>query len=224
MFMAQTVYNIPVRRNSHGRIYTAHRAKPRHMSLHERLKKARIMAKYPSSAEAARAFGWNLNTYRSNENGSMPFGRTKAIRYATAFRVRLDWLLDGKGPMRSARTLVKVVGKVGAGAAVYPIDDGGIEPVEPPFEVADDAVAFIVDGDSMYPAYRPGVHLIAKHIPLSEVINTRSVVTLEDGRRMVKDVVAGSKRGFFTLHSINGLPMVDVRIIEAAKVIGTVEP
>ena len=193
------------------------------MSLSERLRRARIAAGYETSADAARAFGWNVNTVRSNENGNMLPGRDMVVRYANAYRVRADWLLDGRGAMRSARALVKVVGHVGAGAAVYPIDDG-IESVEPPYGVPEDAVAFYVRGDSMWPAYREGTYLVAREIPVDNVANSRAIVTLEDGRRLVKDVAAGSRKGFFTLYSVNHAPIVDVKITAAAKVIGTIEP
>lgn len=127
--------------------------------------------------------------------------------------------------MRATRPLVRVVGSVGAGAAVHPIDDGGIEPIEPPFGAPEDAIAFIVEGESMMPAYREGVYVIARSIPVSELrTGMRAVVTLADGRRMVKDLEALAKPGHFTLYSLNGSRISNVRIVEAAKVIGTYEP
>ena len=225
MSMLETVYKIPDRRKGVERQNTAHRHKRRRMkTIYERLRRARLEAGYESAAAAARAFGWKEGTTKSNENGHAPFGRAKASRYAAAYRVNLEWLLDGKGPMRPTKPRVKVVGKVGAGAAVYPIDDGGIDPIEPPFDVPEGAVGFLVEGDSMYPAYRPGTILIARPIPLTEISNgMRAIVTLDDGRRLVKEVLV-SRRGVITLHSMNGLPMADVRIVECAKVFGTVEP
>jgi phage repressor protein C with HTH and peptisase S24 domain len=194
------------------------------MSLHDRLRKARQL-KFGSSIEAAEAFGFNPNTLRSNENGNKPFGREMAVRYASAFGVRLEWLLSGRGPMRHTRTLTPVEGIVGAGAAVFPLDEGAFEPIEPPFGVPDTAVAFIIRGDSMYPAYSDGTFLIC--VPTDDVatiVHKRAVVTLDDGRRFVKDVAPGSAKGLFTLYSHNAAPIPDVRIVSAAKVIGTKEP
>lgn len=194
------------------------------MTMHERLRKARE-SRYATAAEAARAFGFNLNTYRANENGNAPFGREQGVRYATAFGVKLEWLLSGRGPMRNARKLVPVEGFVGAGAAVLPIDEGAFEPIDPPFGAPDDAVAFIVRGDSMYPAYRDGTFLIAQPIAdVRQALNQRAVVTLDDGRRFVKDIGPGSKSTLFTLYSHNAPPIADVRIVAAARVIGTREP
>lgn len=194
------------------------------MSAHERLRRARE-AKFASSAEAAEAFGFNPNTLRANENGNAPFGKAMAMRYASAFNVRLEWLLSGRGPMRIVKgTTIQVEGYVGAGAAVFPIDEGAFEPIEPPFGVPEGAVAFIVRGDSMYPAYRDGTYLIAiSEEDLSMILNRRAIVTLDDGRRYVKDVVTGSAPGFFTLYSHNAQPIVDVRISAAARVLGTKE-
>lgn len=67
-----------------------------------RLKEARAEAGYETATDAARAFGWNENTYRSNENGQRGPGRKSAIKYARAFRVSVDWLLTGRGSKRVA--------------------------------------------------------------------------------------------------------------------------
>lgn len=194
------------------------------VDMHDRLRRARAL-KFSSSAEAAQAFGFNPNTLRSNENGNKSFGRDMAVRYAQAFGVRLEWLLSGRGSMRTLQKLMPVEGYVGAGAAVFPIDDGGFDPIEPPFGAPEDAIAFLVRGDSMYPAYRDGTYLIA--IPVADpqfLINCRAIVTLDDGRRCVKDVVAGSKLGLFSLYSHNAPPILDVRVVGGARVIGTKEP
>lgn len=191
----------------------------------KRLKRARLTKGLENLQAAAVAFGFNVNTLKSNENGIKPFSRKAAIRYANAYGVRLDWLLSGKGPMRHNRTLIEVEGIVGAGAAVFPIDDGAFEPIEPPFSVPDGAIAFVVQGDSMYPAYRAGTYLIAYRADdLTTLLSKRAVVTLEDGRRLVKDVALGSKPGLFTLYSHNAQPIADVRLIAGARVLGTKEP
>lgn len=77
----------------------------------------------------------------------------------------------------------------------------------------------------MYPAYRDGTYIIA--LPVADVhalLNTRAVVTLEDGRRYVKDIGPGSRNGLFTLFSHNASPIPDVRIIAGARVLGSKEP
>lgn len=196
------------------------------MSLpHERLHRARKEAGFPNAVDAARAFGWNENTYYANENGNAPFSKNAAVRYARAFRVELDWLVTGQGPMRKGNRGVPVVGIVGAGAQVFPIDDGGLDPVVPPFSVPEGAIAMIVRGDSMLPAYADGTYLVL--MPLADprdALHRRAVVTLDDGSRMVKTVEPGSSTGLFSLYSFNAAPIRDVVIVQAARVLGTIEP
>jgi hypothetical protein len=67
-------------------------------SIGERLRLARQDAGYTSAADAARAYGFNIHTYGSAENNNRAPGRLAAARYAKAFRVSLDWLLEGRGP------------------------------------------------------------------------------------------------------------------------------
>jgi len=202
-------------------------SKRRGMSLHDRLKKAREAAGYTEATKAAEAFGWNANTYRSNENGMRTFSREAAIRYSRAFRVSLEWLLTGRGPMKATRRGTQVIGTVGAGAAVFPLDTGGFDEVTAPFDVPDDAVAFQVRGNSMYPAYREHAYVIARPLTdVSDALYARAVVTLEDGSRYLKEVLPGSSPGLFTLVSFapGVAPIADVRITAAARVIGSVEP
>lgn len=222
--MLATVHPVPRKSRGFGARCAGRRSTSRAVSLHERLRRAREL-KFRTSAEAAQAYGFNANTLRSNENGNKPFGRDAAVRYAAAFGVRLEWLLSGRGSMRNVRSTIIVEGYVGAGAAVFPLDEGAFEPIEPPFGAPEGAVAFVVRGDSMYPAYRDGTFLIAvREDDIHRIVNTRSIVTLEDGRRFVKDVGPGSAPGLFSLYSHNAAPIPDVRIVAAARVIGTKEP
>jgi len=62
-----------------------------------RLKEARKRAGYESPSDAARAMGAELPTYLGHENGSRGLSRA-ATRYADFYKVRLDWLLTGRGP------------------------------------------------------------------------------------------------------------------------------
>ena len=87
------------------------------------------------------------------------------------------------------------------------------------------AVAFVVRGDSMYPAYLEGSYIIAAPgEDLQGALYRRIVATLADGRRVVKQLGPGSKPGRYTLYSANGPPIPDAEIIAFARVIGTIEP
>src|SRR3954452_23596389 len=82
----------------------------------QRLRQARLDRGFETAAAAADAFGWSRNTYASNENGNAPFSYRRAKEYASAFRVRPEWLYDAAGSMRPAAEagLVRVIGNVGA--------------------------------------------------------------------------------------------------------------
>lgn len=224
--MSATVYDIRLLSKAESSHYAMRHARKRAMSRpHERLKRARLEAGYGTAVEAARAFGWNENTYIANENGYAPFSKAASVRYARAFRVELDWLVTGSGPQRKGNRGVPVIGFVGAGAVVFPIDNGVLDTVDPPFATPANAVAVIVRGDSMLPAYKDGTYLIL--LPLddpNDALHRRAVVTLEDGSRLVKEIEPGLSTGRFSLHSYNASPIRDVVIVQAARVLGTIEP
>jgi DNA-binding XRE family transcriptional regulator len=64
---------------------------------HERLKEARSKS-FEEAADAARSMGVNLQTYYAHENGRRGFRAPSALKYATKFRVNVDWLLYNRGP------------------------------------------------------------------------------------------------------------------------------
>jgi transcriptional regulator with XRE-family HTH domain len=82
----------------------------------QRLRQARVDRGFDTAAAAADAFGWNRNTYASNENGNAPFSYRRAKEYAQAFGVSAEWLYDAAGAMVGVGSegLVPVIGRVGA--------------------------------------------------------------------------------------------------------------
>lgn len=72
------------------------------MEPYERLKEARIAAKFPKASEAARALGVTESTYLGHENNSRQFDFDTAEKYGRKFGVRAAWLLNGEEP-RSRR-------------------------------------------------------------------------------------------------------------------------
>jgi phage repressor protein C with HTH and peptisase S24 domain len=135
----------------------------------------------------------------------------------------------GKPPealMFGPRT-AQAVGYVGAGAEVIPIDDhepgGGLEEVDIPPGVPEDAVLVIVRGDSMYPRYFDNellFYLRDQRDP-GEFIGRECVVKLADGRMFVKVVRRGTN-GSFNLESWNA-PILENKAVEwAAPVLARV--
>ena len=91
----------------------------------QRLREARVAKGFETAAAAADAFGWNRNTYASNENGNAPFSYRKAKEYAAALGVRPEWLYDAAGPMRPTPEpgYVAIVGILTAAGLGAPISE-----------------------------------------------------------------------------------------------------
>lgn len=176
------------------------------MDMSDRLRQARERAGFTSAQEAASRFGWNVTTYRHHENGTRNFPRPKAAMYARAFRVSPEWLLLGVG--EGQKKPVPMVGYVGAGSEVFPIDDGGaLDEIDPPPGVGPSAVAVKVRGESMYPRYMDGDVLIYdEHATQHQANGQECVVSLRDGRKFVK-TVRFEGRGIATLESFNAPPI-----------------
>src|SRR5579872_4732010 len=80
---------------------------------------------YKRPVDASRAFGWIESTYHGHENGDRRPSRSAAKRYARAYGVRWEWLLEGEGQPTAKNHLIKIIGKVEAGGTVafYPDDE-----------------------------------------------------------------------------------------------------
>jgi phage repressor protein C with HTH and peptisase S24 domain len=199
------------------------------LGLAQRLKEARKRAGFADATTAAKHFRWVVPTYLGHENGSRRFGLERARVYARAFNANPAWLLTGEGSPQST-VGIPISGYVGAGAVIYPIDESmwpaGLEEVDLPPGVYSDYAAFKVRGDSNYPAYRHNDIIFVKKDggPAHEYVNRECVVETEDGRRLLKTVTLGSKKGHYTLVSFNAPPLPDERVVWAAPVVWTHKP
>jgi len=63
-----------------------------------KLRQLRISKGFTTAKEAAARFGWNVNTYKSHENGTRDISKKAAIDYAKAYKVLPGWLLLDSGP------------------------------------------------------------------------------------------------------------------------------
>lgn len=192
----------------------------------ERLRRARRAKGYASAAEAARAFGWNANTYASNENGNASFSFRKAEDYARAFSVRAEWLYAGKGAMKARRTGLPVLGKVAAGAEALFDDDyemgAAADWLDP--QVPEEGIVLTVDGESMMPRFRHGERLIfgRRFDDPTPLVGQEVMARLADGRKVVKILRRGAAPGLWTLESINTRfePIEDVELLWALPFVG----
>lgn len=73
---------------------------------------------FATASDAARAFGWTVPTYLGHENGDRTPSRKAAKKYATAYKVPWEWILEG-GPLPGSRPQktgpIPIKGEVAAG-------------------------------------------------------------------------------------------------------------
>lgn len=138
----------------------------------DRLRQARIRKGFDQAIDASSAYGWNRNTYASNENGNAPFSFKSAQKYAAAFGVRAEWLYSGTGPMseedyppsvlddREAVTTVPILGEVPAGNWREAVRDYRGWTHIAAREARDGMYALVVSGDSMNRIVEDGALII----------------------------------------------------------------
>lgn len=135
------------------------------------------------------------------------------------------------------KKMIPIVGSVGAGGQIFPIDDMPLIRVSseseqvymncdfveaPPENGHEEAVALRVTGDSMEPFIEDGsvVYYDGRRVDgINEYINKLCVVQLANGQALLKKLKRGTKDGFHTLTSYNAKDIEDVEIVWCAKVI-----
>jgi phage repressor protein C with HTH and peptisase S24 domain len=212
------------------------------METHDRacrLKQARVGRGYKTAASAADAFGWNRNTYASNENGNAPYSYAKAKIYGEAFGVRAEWLYSGATPesdgrdlaaRRAGEILVPVIGRAGAdpqGAILFATgqDAGDLVPL-PPGGTAK-AVAVKIVGHSMRGFVDDGGLIYfedQRTRPSQDMLGEIVVVETDTDEVLVKRLLRGSRPGFYDLESVNGPTRRDCKLRWAAHITAIIPP
>lgn len=198
----------------------------------ERLRQARLDAGYETAAAAAEAFGWNRNTYASNENGNAPFSYRKAKDYAAAFGVNAEWLYDAASPARTLAVVgyVPILGRVGAnpeGLVLFATGQGGgdLAPI-PPGGTAK-AAALRVVGHSMRGLADDGALIYfedQRTPPTPDMLGHVVVVEVDTDEVLVKRLLRGSRAGLFDLESVAGPTRQDARLRWAAHITAIIPP
>jgi phage repressor protein C with HTH and peptisase S24 domain len=125
------------------------------------------------------------------------------------------------------QTKLKVMGRVGAGQEILPefeqIEPDGLFEIVADVALPEGAIAFEVEGNSMWPRYDPGDVVICwrEGTNLSQVIGWEAAVQTSDGKRYLKKIVAGDKPKTFNLESHNAETIRSVKLIWISEV-GTV--
>lgn len=126
-------------------------------------------------------------------------------------------------PAKALFTMVPIIGEIGAGAAVYPIDTDVTNETTEYIRAARGfgaVEAIRVRGDSMWPVYRDGDLVFVENrgsdFPL--VRDKEYILDLADGRRLLKTVEPAGVDGLYNLLSYNAPPERGVEIVRAQKV------
>ncbi|WP_245257485.1 S24 family peptidase [Methylocapsa acidiphila] len=168
------------------------------------------------------------NLKRAVKNGERRGVTTETLTaLAPVLKTTAAWLLEGVGEPTPGNR-VRVVGRIGAGAEIQPefeqIPPEGLYEIEVPFPIDKDAIAFLVEGDSMWPRYDPGDVIICwrQGANAEEVVGWEAAVRTADGKRYLKRIQRGSSPGTFDLESHNAAPIRSVRLEWAAEIQGVV--
>ncbi|MGQ3018314.1 LexA family transcriptional regulator [Phenylobacterium sp.] len=198
----------------------------------DRLRQARLDAGYETAAAAAEAFGWNRNTYASNENGNAPFSYRKAKDYAAALGVSAEWLYDAAGPVRASALAgyVPILGRVGAnpeGVVLFATgqDAGDLAPIPP--GGTDKAAALRVVGHSMRGLADDGALIYfedQRTPPTPDMLGHVVVVEIDTDEVLVKRLLRGSRAGLYDLESVAGPTRQDARLRWAAHITAIIPP
>lgn len=151
------------------------------------------------------------------ENGERNLSLKNLNLFAHAFEVKPNELLPQDIGTKRAN-VVSVMGRIGAGNSISPeweqLPPEGLYEIEVLFPLPEDAVAFEVDGQSMWPRYDPGDIVICwrQGSDPREVLGWEAAVKTNSGNRYLKRVLKGSKPGTFDLESHNAPPIRGVRL------------
>ena len=74
------------------------------MEQKDRLKKARLEAGYKKPRDAYSALGIASATFYGHENGSRALTAKAGRLYADKYRVRFEWLMNERGPMKVGKS------------------------------------------------------------------------------------------------------------------------
>ncbi len=188
-------------------------------SYTERLLFLRQRDNLENAADAARAYGLNVNTFKSIANGTRNLTKAQADLISRHHRVSTGWLMFGEGEP-DGRNLTAISGYVGAGQEFHYFeqDTGNLVSL---IIGNDEVLAFEVRGESMLPAYRSGDIVFVSSFTkrFDDVVGDECLVRLEDGRHLLKIVEPGSRKGLITLLSWNTEPIRDIQMHSAAPVV-----
>lgn len=130
----------------------------------------------------------------------------------------LAFLEFGEEAQEAYSFKVPIVGLVGAGGHINPIDDhamgGGLDMIDAPPGAIVGTVGAIIRGTSFYPFLKDGATIFwsMRHETVSDYLHEMVVCHLYDGRKTIKMLTPGTQENRFTLTSPNAEPMLNQHV------------
>lgn len=157
------------------------------------------------------------------ETGKRRWNRDWLERSADALGLDAGQLLRHPDSAAGPRP-IRLIGKVAAGSEGHFEDDYGMGAGDAVDPFPADAIALVVEGDSMVPRFNPGEVLIfgAQHMDPSNLIGREIMARLDDGRKLIKVLRRGAAYGTWDLYSINSnhAPIENARLLWALPFLG----
>ncbi|CAN1564741.1 LexA SOS-response transcriptional repressors (RecA-mediated autopeptidases) [Caulobacteraceae bacterium] len=185
-------------------------------SFGQRLKRIRNLKGLTQEQLAEQLSLTELQIGRWERDEALPQAKNLA-KLAAFFEVPEVWLTYGGD---SGPATVPVLGYVGAGAIVLPIEGDVLEEIELPFSAPPDTRALKVRGDSMRPEISDGDFVVYRSIPEDPhiLVGKLVIAKLEDGRVLVKRLRRGKDANSFDLESTNAAPIENQRLVWCSRV------
>lgn len=158
----------------------------------DRLKNARELRGYETATDAAKAFGWNVNTYRSHENGNRGYKQVDAKKYARALQVPVTWLLLGEGDI-SIKGLTQPIAPLRRVPVISFVSAGKMTEISDPYEVGSgDSLVSLDDSSDV------GPNAFALYVK-GDSMTSLTGISFEDGEVIVIDPDAPITPGCFVV-------------------------
>ena len=186
------------------------------MTIGNRIKVARETAGMSQSA-FAKKLGTSQQQVGHWESGRIP--KPQDLRkIAEILNEPLAFLEFGEEAQKAYSFKVPVVGLVGAGGHINPIDDhamgGGLDMIDAPPGAIPGTVGAIVRGTSFYPFLKDGATIFwsMRHTDVSDYLHEMIICHLYDGRKTIKMLTPGTEENRYTLTSPNAEPMINEQV------------
>jgi len=141
------------------------------------------------------------------------------IALARALETTPEYLLENRNGSLYLRC--PIVGEIGAGAMLTAFSEDAFEYIDVPPGTLNVEASAVMRGDTQLPVLRDG-DTIFWGVPAANPLALAGldcVVTLGDGRRLIKTILPGSRPGLYTLSAHNAPPLIDQAVVRASHIL-----